>query len=394
MQESVKTCFPVGGMELLQEKSKRPLESSSDGIHKSIRVSEYNSGSIYCGNAARENEKDGIREDAASLVPVRAVTVGIIALNEERYLPKLLDQILQQTYSLKNIELILVDSGSKDHTKELMKEFQSKHESKFENIKVLDNPKKIQAAGWNVVIENMSCDALIRLDAHAMIPKDFVEKNVACLNSGEYVCGGPRTNVIDGNTCWKRTLLTAEQSMFGSGIAPYRRSTHAKKYVNSVFHTCYRKEVIQRVGLFNEELLRTEDNEYHYRVRKAGYRICYDETIQSFYQTRNTLRGMIKQKYGNGFWIGKTVKVCPKCLSLYHLVPGAFVTLLVITGVIGTVGYPLWLELIGSLYAVVSLVLSIACLIKDKGLITDLALIVIFPLLHISYGVGTVLGLI
>ena len=381
-------------MELLQEISKRPLESSSDRIHKSSRVSEHNSGSIYCGNDARENEKHSIQENAASLVPVKAVTVGIIALNEERNLPKLLAQILQQTYSLKNIELILVDSGSKDHTKELMKEFQSKHESKFENIKVLDNHKKIQAGGWNVVIENMSCDALIRLDAHAMIPKDFVEKNVACLNSGEYVCGGPRTNVIDGNTCWKRTLLTAEQSMFGSGIAPYRRSTHAKKYVNSVFHTCYRKEVIQRVGLFNEELLRTEDNEYHYRVRKAGYRICYDETIQSFYQTRNTLRGMIKQKYGNGFWIGKTVKVCPKCLSLYHLVPGSFVILLAITGFIGIVGNPLWFELISGLYVIVCLILSIACLIKDKGLITDLALIVIYPLLHISYGIGAVFGLI
>ena len=324
-------------MELLQEISKRPLESSSDGIHKSSRLSEYHSGSIHCGNDARENEKHVIQEDAASLDSVKAVTVGIIALNEERYLPKLLDQILQQTYSLKNIELILVDSGSKDHTKKLMEEFQSENIPKFEDIKVLDNPKKIQAAGWNVVIDHMSADALIRLDAHAMIPKDFIEKNVVCLNSGEYVCGGPRTNVIDENTRWKRTLLTAEQSMFGSGIAPYRRSTQAKKYVNSVFHTCYRKEVIQRVGLFNEELLRTEDNEYHYRVRKARYRICYDENIQSFYQTRNTLRGMIKQKYGNGFWIGKTIKACPKCLSLYHLVPGMFVTLLVITGTIGAV---------------------------------------------------------
>lgn len=381
-------------MELLQEISERPPKSSSNGIHKSGRLFEHDSSSAYCVDDAGKDEKYGVQENVASLAPVNTITIGIIALNEEKYLPKLLEQILGQTYSLRNIELILADSGSEDRTKKLMKEFQRQNGNKFRNIKVLDNPKKKQAAGWNVVIQNMLCDALIRLDAHAMIPENFVEKNVACLNSGEAVCGGTRTNVIDEATPWKRTLLTAEQSMFGSGIAPYRRSTETKKYVNSVFHTCYRKEVIEKVGLFNEELLRTEDNEYHYRVRKAGYRICYDEDIQSYYQTRNTLRGMIKQKYGNGFWIGKTVKKCPKCLSLYHLIPGAFVAMLAVTGVIGIVGYPLWFELLSSLYGIVCLILTIACLIKDKGLITDVALIGIFPFLHISYGVGTVLGLL
>lgn len=326
--------------------------------------------------------------------PISCITTGIIALNEERFLPKLLEQILRQTYPLKQIELILVDSASKDKTKRLMEKFQEENGAKFRKVKVLDNIKHIQAAGWNVVIRNMTCEALIRIDAHAMIPDDFVQKNVDCLNSGEYVCGGPRINVIDENTLWKRTLLTAEQSMFGSGVAPYRRSTGAKKYVRSVFHTCYRKEVVDKVGLFNEDLLRTEDNEYHYRVRQAGYVICYDEEIHSFYQTRNTLRGMVKQKYGNGFWIGKTVKACPKCLSLYHFVPGSFVAALIVAGVIAAAGYPIWIEGVSGLYAAICLVLSLECLIKDKGLITDLALIIIFPLLHISYGIGTIVGLI
>lgn len=390
----MKTCFPVRKVEILQKILVQPLEKILDNIiHKLDGLSAQSSSSVFC-DAVGENEKLSIQEDFSSLAPVKTVTIGIIALNEERYLPKLLEQTLQQTYSLKNVELILVDSGSKDNTKELMQEFQEKNESKFRDIKLLNNPKKIQAAGWNVVIENMSCDALIRLDAHAMIPRDFVEKNVTCLDSGEYVCGGPRTNVIDKNTRWKRTLLTAERSMFGSGIAPYRRSTQTMKYVKSVFHTCYRKEVIDKVGLFNEELFRTEDNEYHFRVREAGYKICYNESIRSYYQTRNTLRGMIKQKYDNGLWVGKTVKICRKCLSLYHLVPGIFIVILILACIIGNLSNWIIFELIVGLYGLLCVLLSIVCFISDKGLISDLALIVIFPLLHISYGVGTVVGLI
>lgn len=322
------------------------------------------------------------------------MTIGIIALNEDKYLPQLLDEINQQTYPKKLIEVVLVDSGSTDKTRELMENFAKKNCNYFHTVRVLDNQKHIQAAGWNVVINNMTSDCLIRIDAHAMIPKDFVEKNIECLNWGEYVCGGPRVNVIDENTIWKRTLLTAEQSMFGSGIAPYRRSTDKKKYVNSVFHTCYRRKVIKSVGLFNEELLRTEDNEYHYRVRNAGYRICYDEAIHSFYQTRSTLRGMIKQKYGNGYWVGITLKKCPKCLSCYHLVPGIFVASILATGVLGIAGYPELFRLFTGVYGIVCVILTIACLLKGHDTILDLTLIVIFPLLHISYGLGTIFGIV
>ena len=106
---------------------------------------------------------------------------------------------------------------------------------------------------------------------------------------------------------------------FGSSIATYRRSHH-KTYVKSVFHGAYRREVFEKAGLFNENLGRTEDNEMHYRILKAGYKICYNPKIISYQHTRNTWRGMIKQNYGNGYWIGLTVGICPRCFSIYHFV--------------------------------------------------------------------------
>lgn len=161
-------------------------------------------------------------------------------------------------------------------------------------------------------------DAIIKVDAHAVIPEDFVSKNVRVLETGEYICGGQRPNIIDKPTPFKETLLLAESSMFGSSIASYRNNP-GKTYVKSLFHAAYRREVFEKVGFFNEELVRTEDNEIHYRMRKAGYKLCFDPDIISYQYTRSSLKAMLKQKYANGYWIGKTSKVCPKCLSIYHL---------------------------------------------------------------------------
>ena len=222
---------------------------------------------------------------------LQTVTVGVIAYNEQKYLPDLLSDLLKQTYPKHLIEVVLVDGKSADETRKIMEGFWSSHVSEYRRILVQTNEKRIQPAGWNVVIQNFTSDILLRIDAHARIPEDFIEKNVDCINSGEYVCGGPRENIIDEDTPWKRMLLSAERSMFGSGIASYRNTTEERKYVKSVFHAAYRREVVEKVGVFNENLIRTEDNEYHYRIREAGYRICYDPSIKSYYQQEAASKG-------------------------------------------------------------------------------------------------------
>ena len=248
------------------------------------------------------------------------ITVGVIAYNEKNKLGFLLKDICAQTYDHKKIEVILVDSNSTDNTKVIMETFKKNKINEFYDIKVLSNPKKTQPCGWNVVLNNYEGDAVVRIDAHASIPTNFIEKNVETLESGEDICGGFRPNIIDETTPWKETLLLVETSMFGSSIAPYRRQ-QGKSYVNSLFHGCYRREVFDKVGLFNEDLVRTEDNEIHYRMNKAGFKMCFNPEIISYQHTRSDLKSMIKQKYGNGKWIGLTLSVSPFCLSYYHNYP-------------------------------------------------------------------------
>lgn len=321
------------------------------------------------------------------------VSLGVVAYNEASVIEHILQDIANQDFPHEYMEVILVDSASTDDTREKLEQFALKcQELQFRRIVVLDNPKRKQAAGWNAMIREAQEDIVIRIDAHASIPKDFVRKNVELQKQGEMITGGPRPNVIDQPTPWKETLFLAESSMFGSSIAPYRRQT-GRHYVDSMFHAAYRRNIFDEVGVFNESLGRTEDNELHYRMRQAGYKFCYDSDIISYQHIRNSFSGMLKQKYGNGYWIGKTVKVCPGCLSIYHFVPFAFLIGIVLTTLLCVFHVP-WLSVVmWGLYWLLALIMTVTGIIGRKRFyISDLLLPALFLLLHITYGIGTFIG--
>lgn len=320
------------------------------------------------------------------------VSVCIVAHNEENVLNDLLNDIRKQDYPHSQMEVILIDSMSSDKTKKIMEQFKAEN-SDFCEIMVLDNPKKRLAPGWNVALKNYKGDIILRIDAHASVPKEFVRKNVEVLECGEFVSGGPRPNIIDESTPWKETLLLAEQSMFGSSIASYRRG-QKKTYVKSIFHGAYRREVFNKVGGFNEQLGRTEDNEMNYRIRLAGFKICYSPDIISYQHTRSSLKGMLKQKYGNGYWVALTLKACPRCLSIYHFVPLAFILAIIVTNIWALVGHGFWALMLWSIYWIIAVLMSILSIKDNRKYPQQLVLPVLFFLLHISYGMGSLMGII
>ena len=322
------------------------------------------------------------------------ISVGIVALNEEKYINKIMYDIVAQTYDLKKIEILLIDGLSTDKTKDLMLEFQSKYKNFFYKIQVLDNPKKIQAAGWNVAIKNYTGDALSRIDAHASLNKDFIENVVKQLEQGEQIVGGPRSCIIQPKNQWTKTLLQVENSLFGSSFNLSRRKTNQKKYVNTMFHATYTRKVLDSVGYFNENLLRTEDNEMHYRMRKEGYKFCFSPEIQSNQYARMNLGRMLKQKYSNGFWIGKTFKYNYKCLSLFYFAPISFLFALIATIILAVFGIWLPIAILGGVYLLFGILNTFISAINSKPTIFQLLMPILFFVLHISYGVGTLFGLL
>ncbi|MDO5728169.1 MAG: glycosyltransferase family 2 protein [Actinomycetaceae bacterium] len=322
------------------------------------------------------------------------VSIGVIALNEEEYLPRLLDNICAQDYPHDLMEVFLIDSGSTDRTRDLMHDF-ARSNTSFRNVRVEDNPKRITAAGWNIFLRDFSGEVAIRIDAHAKLPPNFVSQSIAVLAEGEQICGGTRPcTVPEDATDWNRVLLAAEESMFGSSIADYRGGQSKPTYTKSLFHAAMRRAVVEAVGPASEVLLRAEDNDFYYRVRQAGYQLRLDPRIVSYQIVRSSLRSMIKQKYGNGYWMGRACFIQPGAVSAHHLVPFAFVTSLTASAVLAATGRPALFKLICGSYVAADILMSIAAAKESPKSWRALALPAIFPTLHIAYGIGTTRGLV
>lgn len=321
------------------------------------------------------------------------VSLCVIAYNEEKTIPKLFDDIRLQDYPHDRLEIVLVDDVSTDGTKAVMEAF-AKEQNGFYRVVIEESPRNLQAAAWNTAILAANGDIIIRVDAHASIPENFVSANVKNMEEGEYVCGGGRPNRAEKETPWQMTLLALEESLFGSSIAKYRRQQKVKQEVSSVFHGAYRAEVFAKVGGFNEDLGRTEDNELHYRIRQAGYRIYSCPNIVSYQNVRATLAKMLRQKYGNGLWIGLTLGVCPGCLSYFHFAPLVLVCTLLIFGVLAACGVTLPLILLSAAYLFFDAIVTATAFSGRKAHLQFVLLPFLFPLLHIVYGVGTLFGVI
>ena len=316
------------------------------------------------------------------------VSIIITARNEEKYLPMLFEDILNQTYPLQNIEVVLMDSNSTDNTRKLMEEFKNNNESL--SVQIVTNERQIQAAGFNEGVKHATGDVVLKIDAHSRIPQDFVQKNVNEIIAGAFVCGGNRPTVVDSDDDFSKTLHIVEESALGSSIANYRKS-NVKRKVTSIFHGMYRKEVFEKVGLADERLLRTEDNEFHYRVRKAGYDIIFNPEIESYQYIRPTFTKMIQQKFANGYWIGLTSHICRDCLSLFHFGPGVFVATLLILMMFTPISFIPLLTVFG-LYILAVLGLSIFEISKQKYNHTLLLIPFIMIAVHFAYGIGTIKG--
>ena len=316
------------------------------------------------------------------------VSIIITARNEEKYLPMLFEDILNQTFPLQNIEVVLMDSNSTDNTRLVMEEFKKNNE--ILSVQIVTNERQIQAAGFNEGVKHATGDVVLKIDAHSRIPADFVQKNVDEILAGAYVCGGNRPTVVDSADDFSKTLHIVEESALGSSIANYRKSD-VKRKVNSIFHGMYRKEVFDKVGLADERLLRTEDNEFHYRVRKAGYDIIFNPEIESYQYIRPTFTKMIQQKFANGYWIGLTSHVCRDCLSLFHFGPGVFVATLLVLMMLTPVSFVPLLTVV-FLYLLAVLGLSIFEISKQKFNPTLLLIPFIMIAIHFAYGVGTIKG--
>lgn len=319
---------------------------------------------------------------------VNGINVSVIVpiLNEEKHMDALLSSLISQTYPIENMEWILIDGGSKDATMEIIDGYLRDFP-----IMLLQSDGKGTPHSLNLGIRNSRGKYIVRLDAHTVYPSDYIEKCVWYLeNTDAENVGGKVTTVADG--FMGSAIASMLSSRFGVGSSEFRTSGESG-YVDTVPFGAFRKEVFDRVGLFNEELLRSEDNDLNARIRSAGGKIYLADDIVSEYHCRDTIRGLLKYGAQNGNALFRTIKQNPNAMSIRHFIPFLFVLSIIILPLTGTV-FPLFFHIFYAeltLYFLIDLYYSFLSIRRrELGIVT----VWLYPLFHVSYGVGSFLGLI
>ena len=236
------------------------------------------------------------------------VSIIIPCRNEEKFIGKCLESVLAQDYSDK--EIIVIDGMSKDRTVEIANKYP---------VWILPNENIHTPFGLNMGIKQAKGDIIIRMDSHAEYPKDYISKCVKHLQeSGADNVGGNMITLPSGNT---KTAKAIAKVMSGLGAgSSFRRGEKEPKEVDTVWGGCYRKEVFERIGLFNENLKYSQDMEFNLRLKRSGGKIMLFPDIVSYYFPKGTLWEFIKHNFNDGIWATYPLKFGIK-LKFRHYVP-------------------------------------------------------------------------
>lgn len=315
------------------------------------------------------------------------VSVVMPVYNEEKYIGKCIDSLLLQDYPKENMEWIFVDGCSKDKTVEILEKYQYKYP---ELIKIFNNPQKIVPYAMNIGIEASCGKYIVRLDAHANYATDYISKCIYYLENtdAENVGGVAETkaNGFMGNTIAK--MLS---SKFGVGNSQFRTNGESG-YVDTVPFGAFKREVFSKYGGYDERLVRNQDNEMNFRIRKNGGKIYLSRDIHLSYYCRDSIKGISTMAKKNGMWNIITMKLCPGSMGVRHFIPFLFVISVLGLVILGMVHSVFWM-LLGlelALYFILDILFSIKQASNIKEFFT---LIMLFPIFHVSYGIGSMIGI-
>ncbi len=321
------------------------------------------------------------------------VTVIMPIRNEGAFISRSLTAVLSQAYPKNLLEVLVVDGMSTDGTREIVKSFQKEPPK----ITLIDNPEKIVPTGMNRALALARGEVIIRVDGHAIIAPDYIHHCVQVLLQGKTECvGGPMETICE--TREAAAIALAMSSPFGVGGVAFRTGVQKQRYVDTVAFGAYTREAIERAGLFDEELVRNQDDEYNYRVRKQGGRILLTPEVRSRYYSRSSLRTLWRQYFQYGYWKVRVLQKHPRQMSLRQFAPPAFV-LSLLGGLLlspFTLSGRLAFLLIGGAYLLSLMMATIITLQKSekRDYRTTVFLPLCFLILHIAYGAGFVVGLI
>lgn len=315
------------------------------------------------------------------LMPVR---------NEAAFIRRSVGAVLAQDYPRDRLEVIIADGLSNDGTRDVVARLRQQNP----NLSLIDNPGKIVSTGLNAALRVAKGEIIIRVDGHSEIAPDYVRRCVSHLTNDKIDCvGGPLETV--GETYRARAIAAAMSSTFGVGGSAFRVGAGRAMFVDTVAFPGCRRATIQRAGPFDEELVRNQDDEYNYRVRKLGGRILLSPDIQARYYSRAGFGKLWKQYFQYGYWKVRVLQKHSRQTSARQFVPPLFVmTLLLLFLSAPFFRACRWLLVATVIaYAVPGLGATIAAARKSEWRLFPL-LPLAFAIIHLAYGAGFLVGIL
>lgn len=315
------------------------------------------------------------------------VSVIIPTFNESEYIDECIKSLLDQDYPMEMMEWLFVDGDSTDDTVKKIEAYRVKYPGQ---IKVLRNRHRTVPYAMNIGISCSQGNYIIRLDAHSYYERTYISKCIYYLEktNADNVGGIAETKAkgFIGN-CIAKML----SSRFGVGNSAFRTNGKSGP-VDTVPFGAFRREVFSKYGGFDERLDRNEDNEINYRIRKNGGVVYLCDDIHFSYYCRNTITGIMKMAKQNGKWNVITMKICPGAMGIRHYIPLIFVFSIIMGGLLGFKSILFWYLLLAELilYFLLDVLFTLQ---KSRRIKEMIILLALFPMFHVSYGIGSIIGL-
>jgi len=322
------------------------------------------------------------------------VSVVVPCYNEEKTIGLLLDAVYCQDFMRPELEVVIADGLSSDRTREVIAEFQAGHPDLA--VRIVDNPPRIIPAALNAAIRASQGEYIVRLDAHSVPATDYITRCVSALQDGKGENVGGVWQIQPGGEGWAaRSIAAAAAAPLGVGDALYRYTSQAGA-VDTVPFGAFRRELVDRVGPFDEALLTNEDYEFNTRIRRSGGKVWLDPAIHSVYFARPSLPALARQYFRYGFWKYRMLWRYPGTVRWRQALPPVFVMSLVFLLILAFFWTPAWFLLACELglYAVILLLVGarLALQRQDFGLAAGVPLAI--AVMHFCWGGGFLVSVV
>ncbi len=316
------------------------------------------------------------------------VSVILPVRNEARWIASCLDAVLAQDYPPAKLEILVADGASQDGTRE----FVSARARQDPRILLLDNPEHIVATGMNRALKQASGDVIVRVDGHTLIAPDYVRQCVLALTRTAAACVGGRMNAV-GQGAVGRAVALATSSRFGVGGARFHYLEQAA-WVDTVYLGAWRRDLFTRLGPFDEELVRNQDDELSYRIRAQGGQILLSPAIRSRYFCRATLGSLWRQYFQYGYFKVRVLQKHPRQMQPRQFIPPLFL-LVLLTSLLSAPGSTTARFVLATISAAYTAANFGASLWTARRAWRTLPLLPpVFACLHFAYGTGFLWGLL